>query len=336
MGTTLAEAEGFMRTIERPEMRELKLFAGNAHPLLAQRVADYLGVRLGKMVSTKFSDGEIRIMIEESARGNDVFIIQPTCAPTNDHIMELLIMLDAFKRASARRVTVVIPYYGYARQDKKVKPREPITARLIADLISVAGANRVVAIDLHAEQLQGFFDMPVDHLYGGPIIGRALVEQGYKDDGDVVVVSPDVAGVARAKALAEMLGCSFAVIAKRRPEPNKVEVVEIVGKVGNKRCVMIDDMIDTGGSIISGAEALIERGAKEVVATCTHPVFSRDAALRLQASCIKEIITLDTIPISAEKQVPKLTVLPSHELIGEAIRRIHMNESISELFSAWR
>lgn len=337
MGTTMAEApQTTMKHVDGAGMEGSKIFAGNAHPMLSQRVADYLGVKLGKMTATKFADGEIRIMVEESARGNDVFIIQPTCAPTNDHIMELLIMLDAFKRASARRVTVVMPYYGYARQDKKVKPREPITARLIADLISVAGAQRVVAIDLHAEQLQGFFDMPVDHLYGGPIIGRHLIDQGYKEDGDVVVVSPDVAGVARAKALAEALGCSFAVIAKRRPEPNKVEVLEIVGKIGGKRCVMIDDMIDTGGSIISGAEALMERGAKEVVATCTHPVFSRDAAQRLQASCIKEVICLDTIPISADKNVEKLTVLPSHELIGEAIRRIHLNESISELFSAWR
>lgn len=336
MGGTVAETQEIMKQIERRDMQELKLFAGNAHPFLATRVADYLGVRLGKLTATKFSDGEIRIMVEESARGNDVFIIQPTCAPTNDHIMELLIMLDAFKRASARRVTVVMPYYGYARQDKKVKPREPITARLIADLITVAGANRVVAIDLHAEQLQGFFDMPVDHLYGGPIIGRYLIDQGYKDAGDVVVVSPDVAGVARAKALAEMLGCSFAVIAKRRPEPNKVEVVEIVGRIDGKKCIMIDDMIDTGGSIISGAEALIERGAREVLATCTHPVLSRDAALRLQASCITEVVCLDTIPMPAEKRVPKMTVLESHELIGEAIRRIHHNESISELFSAWR
>jgi len=329
-----AREEG-MRPTEHPEMQELRLFAGNAHPALGQRVADYLGIKLGKMTSTKFADGELRVMVEESARGNDVFIIQPTCQPANDHIMELLIMLDAFKRASARRVTVVIPYYGYARQDKKIKPREPITARLIADLITTAGADRVVAIDLHAEQLQGFFNMPVDHLYGGPIIGKYLIDQGYKDDGDVVVVSPDVGGVTRAKRLAETLGCSFAVIAKRRPEPNKVEVVEIVGKIAGKRCVMIDDMIDTGGSIIGGADALMERGAKEVIATATHPILSKDAAPKLQASCIKEVVCVDTIPIAPEKAVPKLTVLPSHELIAEAIRRIHLNESISELFRSW-
>jgi ribose-phosphate pyrophosphokinase len=328
--------EDAMNRGDHPAVQELMLFAGTAHPLLGQRVADYLNVRLGKMTATKFADGELRIMVEESARGNDVFIIQPTCQPANDHIMELLIMLDAFKRASARRVTVVIPYYGYARQDKKVKPREPITARLVADLITVAGADRVVAIDLHAEQLQGFFNMPVDHLYGGPIISRYLIDQGYKDNGDVVVVSPDVGGVSRAKSLAEALGCSFAVIAKRRPEPNKVEVVEIVGKVAGKRCIMIDDMIDTGGSIIGGADALMERGAKDIIATCTHPILSRDAAPRLQASCIREVVCVDTIPIAPEKNVPKLTVLNSHELIGEAIRRIHLNESISELFSAWR
>lgn len=336
MGVQMAEPTEQIKPIEKRSLEGLKLFCGNAHPRLAQRVCDYLGIQLGKMTATKFSDGEIRIAVDESARGNDVFIIQPTCAPTNDNIFELLIMLDAFKRASARRVTVVMPYYGYARQDKKVKPREPITAKLIADCITVAGASRIVAIDLHAEQIQGFFDMPVDHLYGGPIIGRHLTDLGFKDDPDVVVVSPDVAGVTRAKSLAEMLGCSFAVIAKRRPEPNKVEVIEIVGHVSGKKCVMIDDMIDTGGSVIVGAECLLERGAKQVVATCTHPVFSADATKRLQDSVISDIICLDTIPISSDKLVPKMTVLPSAELIGEAIRRIHLNESISELFSAWR
>jgi ribose-phosphate pyrophosphokinase len=336
MGTQLAETKELMKPIEQRSVQGLKIFAGNAHPRLASRIASYLGVDLGRMTSTKFADGEIRIMVEESARGNDVFILQPTCCPTNDNVMELLIMLDAFRRASARRVTVVMPYYGYARQDKKVKPREPITARLIADLITVAGANRVVAIDLHAEQIQGFFSMPVDHLYGGPILGRYLVERGFKQDENIVVVSPDVAGVARAKSLAEMLACSFAVIAKRRPEPNKVEVVEIVGDIDGKTCIIIDDMIDTGGSIISGAEALVARGAKEVLATCTHPVFSMDATERLENSILSEIITLDTIPISADKQVPKLTILESAPLIGEAIRRIHLNESVSELFSDWR
>jgi ribose-phosphate pyrophosphokinase len=298
-------------------------------------VASYLGLTLGRLTSTKFSDGEIRIMVEESARGNDVFLLQPTCAPTNDTIMELLIMLDAFRRASANRICVVIPYYGYARQDKKIKPREPVTARLVADLITQAGAHRVVCVDLHAEQIQGFFNMPMDHLYAGPIIGRWMIEQGYREE-DVVVVSPDVAGVARARALAEMLKAPIAIIAKRRPEPNKVDIVEIIGDVNGKKCVMIDDMIDTGGSIIMGAEALLKRGASEVVASCTHPVLSGNAPQRLQESIISKLICLDTIPIPSEKMVSKLTVLPAAPLIGEAIRRIHLNESVSTLFDDWR
>jgi len=313
----------------------MKLFAGNANRELALRVADYLGIQLGRLTSTKFSDGEIRIMVDESARGNDVFLLQPTCAPANDTLMELLIMLDAFRRASARRITVVMPYYGYARQDKKVKPREPVTARLVADLITVAGANRVVGVDLHAEQIMGFFNVPVDHLYAGPIVGRWMIEQGYQEQ-DIVVVSPDVAGVGRARALAEMLKAPIAIIAKRRPEPNKVDIVEIIGDVEGKKCVMIDDMIDTGGSIIQGAEALLKRGATDVVASCTHAVFSGNAPQRLQDSPISRVITLDTIPIGSEKMIPKLTILPSAPLIGEAIRRIHLNESVSSLFDQWR
>lgn len=313
----------------------MKLFAGNANRDLAIRVAGYLGLDLGRLTSTKFSDGEIRIMVDESARGNDVFILQPTCAPANDTLMELLIMLDAFRRASARRITVVVPYYGYARQDKKIKPREPVTARLVADLITVAGANRVVCVDLHAEQIMGFFNVPVDHLYAGPIIGRWMIEQGYHEQ-DIVVVSPDVAGVGRARALAEMLKAPIAIIAKRRPEPNKVDIVEIIGDVEGKKCVMIDDMIDTGGSIIQGAEALLKRGATDVVASCTHAVFSGNAPQRLQDSPISRVITLDTIPIGSEKMIPKLTILQSAPLIGEAIRRIHLNESVSSLFDQWR
>jgi len=314
----------------------MKLFTGNAHPELAEKVANQLGVELGKMMTTKFADGEIRLMIDESARGNEIFLIQPTCFPTNDNLMELFIMLDAFRRASARRITVVMPYYGYARQDKKVKPREPITARLIADIIQNCGADRVLSIDLHAQQIQGFFNIPVDHLYGGPILGRYFVEKGLREDKDVVVVSPDVAGVGRAKSLSDMLECQFVVIAKRRPEPNKVEVVEIVGDFVGKKCVMIDDMIDTGGSIINGAQALMDRGAREVIACCTHPVFSRNAPQNLQDSCISEVVTLDTIPIGPEKQFEKLTILPAAPLIANAIRRIHLNESVSALFNDWK
>ncbi|HWA84333.1 MAG TPA: ribose-phosphate pyrophosphokinase [Fimbriimonadaceae bacterium] len=314
----------------------MKLFAGNANPELAQAIADYLGVRLGRLTSSKFADGEIRIMVDESARGNEIFLVQPTCAPANENTMELFIMLDAFRRASARRITVVMPYYGYARQDKKIKPREPITARMIADFIENRGAARVVCIDLHADQIQGFFNIPVDHLYGGPILGRHFVDRGFKERGDLVVVSPDVAGVGRAKALAEMLSCPFVVIAKRRPEPNKVEVMDIIGDFVGKKCLIIDDMIDTGGSIVSGAEALINRGAADVMACCSHPVFSQNASQRLQDSVLSEVVTLDTIPIPAEKRFDKLTVLPSAPLLGEAIRRIYLNESVSELFFGWR
>lgn len=335
MGGSMAQQEKIAVSIGH-DLSGMTLFSGNAHPSLAARVADYLGIRVGRLTSTKFSDGEIRVMVDESARGQDVFIMQPTCYPVNDSLMELLILLDAFRRASPQSVTVVMPYYGYARQDKKIKPREPVTARLIADLISVAGAHRVVCLDLHAEQLQGFFDLPVDHLYGGPIIGRHMLNQGYHEE-DIVVVSPDVAGVGRARALAEMLkGVPIAIITKRRPEPNKVDIIEIIGDVSGKKCVMIDDMIDTGGSIITGAEALMKRGAKEVVASCTHPVLSGNASQRLQESVVSQVICLDTIPTPQEKLFPKLTVLQSAPLLGETIRRIHMNESVSELFETWR
>lgn len=336
MGVSMAEEEVRKSALDRRSLSGMKLFAGNANPELAQAVADELGVRLGKLTSSKFADGEIRIMVDESARGNEIFLIQPTCAPANENTMELFIMLDAFRRASARRITVVMPYYGYARQDKKIKPREPITARMIADFIENRGAARVVCIDLHADQIQGFFNIPVDHLYGGPILGQHFLDRGFKQRDDLVVASPDVAGVGRAKALAEMLGCAFVVIAKRRPEPNRVEVVDIIGDFVGKKCLIIDDMIDTGGSIISGAEALINRGAADVMACCTHPVFSRDASQRLQDSVLSEVVTLDTIPIPIEKRFEKLTVLTSAQLLGQAIRRIYLNESVSELFHGWR
>lgn len=313
----------------------VKLFAGNANKALAEKVAANLGTSLGDLRATKFADGEIRIMIEESARGSDVFIIQPTCAPANDNLMELFILLDAFRRASAKRITVVMPYYGYARQDKKVKPREPITARLVADIIQMCGANRVVTLDLHADQIQGFFNIPVDHLYGGPILGEYFIQRGLKNQPDVCVVAPDVGGVGRAKKLADMLECPIIVIAKRRPAPNQVEVVEIVGDFAGKRCVMIDDMIDTGGSIASGAQALMDRGAKEVIACCSHPVFSSPATTRLQESCLSEVVVLDTVDLPEEKRFPKLTVLSAAPLIANAIKRIHFNESVSELFGKW-
>lgn len=336
MGSTVAEQEIEDRPVGRRNLKGMKLFTGNANRGLAERIAAHLGIQLGLLTCKHFADGEIQVKVEESARGNDVYIVQPTCAPTNDNLMELMIMLDAFRRASASKITVVMPYYGYARQDKKVQPREPITARLVADMLTMAGAQRIVAVDLHADQIQGFFNCPVDHLYGRRIIGDYLVEQGYREREDVVIVSPDVAGVGRAKALAELLRTSFVVIAKRRPRPNVVEVVEIVGDFKDKTCIFIDDMIDTGGSLVNGAIALLDRGAKDVIATCTHAVFSDGAPARLQGSPIKEVITLDTIPINPDKQFEKLTVLESASLIGEAIARIHQNQSVSSLFDDWR
>lgn len=311
----------------------LRLFSGNANPALAAAIAGHLGVPLGQITATKFNDGEIRIQVDESARGTDVFIVQPTCSPVNDNLMELLILIDAFRRASAQRVTVVLPYYGYARQDKKIKPREPVTARLVADLITEAGASRVVCVDLHAGQIQGFFRIPMDHLYAGPLIAEHLRGLGL-ENGSVCVVSPDVGGVARASALAETLHTSIAIIAKRRPEPNKSEVVEIIGDVRGRTCVMIDDMIDTGGSIVHGANGLIERGASEVYACCTHPVLSHGAVERIAASPIRQLVITDTIPFREMRHVEEghVTILSVAPLLADAIKRIHKNESVSELF----
>ena len=309
----------------------LRVFTGNSNPVLAENIARELGLSLGSMAVSKFSDGEIRLKVEESARGMDTFLIQSTCCPVNENIMELLIMIDAFRRASARRITCVIPYYGYARQDKKVKPREPVTARLVADLLTVAGAGRILTVDLHAEQIQGFFGFPVDHLPAAPIIANYLVGKGL-NDADTVVVSPDVGGVARATALAEMLGTPIAIIAKRRPEPNKSDVIEIIGDVKGKIAVMMDDIIDTGGSTAQGAIELMERGAKKVYACCTHPVLSGDAVSRLEAVPIEEVVVTDTIPLAAGKQNGKITVLSVAPLLANAIGRIHNDQSVSELF----
>ncbi|GBC97202.1 Ribose-phosphate pyrophosphokinase [bacterium HR16] len=309
----------------------MRIFTGNANPLLAENIADCLGIPLGQILVSRFSDGEIRVQVGENARGLDVFIVQPTCAPVNENLMELLIMLDAFRRASARRITCVMPYYGYARQDKKVKPREPITARLVANLLEVAGANRILTVDLHAQQIQGFFNLPVDHLYAGPIIGEYLIESGLAHE-NCVVVSPDVAGTPRAKVLAEMLDVPFAIIAKRRPEPNKVEVMEVVGNVEGKTAIMIDDMVDTGGSLVQGAEALMERGATGVIACCTHAVLSGNAPERILHSPIRKLIVTDTIPVTPDKMNEKITVLSVAPLLAEAILRIHNDDSVSVLF----
>jgi len=313
------------------EYDNLRIFTGNANPSLAENIAEELGLTLGRMVVSRFADGEIRVKVDESARGMDAFIIQPTCAPVNESIMELLIMCDAFRRASAKRITCVMPYYGYARQDKKAKPREPVSARLVANLLTHSGASRILTVDLHAEQIQGFFDLPVDHLPAGPIIAEYLRRAGLSD-ADTVVVSPDVGGVARARALAEMLGTPIAIIAKRRHEPNKAEVMEIIGDVNDKVAVMIDDMIDTAGSIAQGAAALEARGAKLVYACCTHPVLSGDAVKRLEAVPIKEVVVTDTIPLKPGDKCGKITVLSVAPLLADAIARIHRDQSVSELF----
>ncbi len=316
------------------DLSTLRIFTGNANPRLAEDIAKQLGVSLGKMSVSRFSDSEISVKIEESVRGMDIFIVQPTCCPVNDSIMELVIMLDAFHRASARRITVVMPYYAYARQDKKLKPREPVTARLIANMISGAGASRLLTVDLHAGQIQGFFEIPVDHLVAGPLIAD-WVRQNISERDELSVVSPDVGGVARARVLAEMLNAPIVIIAKRRPEPNKTEVKEIIGDVRDRVCVMIDDMIDTGGSITSGAQALLDRGAKRVYACCTHPVLSGDAVARLEASPILKVMVTDTIPLPDYKNTDKIQIVSVAPLLADAIRRIHQDRSVSELFAEY-
>jgi ribose-phosphate pyrophosphokinase len=310
----------------------LRVLAGGANPPLAQAIADHLDIPLTRMLLTRFSDGEVRVKIEESLRGMDVFVIQPTSAPVNEHVMELLIILDALHRASAERVNVVMPYYGYARQDKKVKPREPITARLVADLISLAGADRILAFDLHAEQIQGFFSIPVDHLYGGPLLADYLISQKICNS-NVVVVSPDEGGVGRAQALAQQLDAGLAIIFKRRPEPNKSEVISVVGDVHDKTCIIIDDIIDTGGSILGGVNALKQQGAGRIIVACTHAVFSGQAVERLGGcEAIEQVLVTDTIHRHEDQLGPKFKCLSVAPLLAEAIDRIHRGASVSELF----
>lgn len=308
---------------------KLKIFTGNANAALAEEIAEYLGVSIGSSNVIKFSDGEIQVKINESVRGADVFVIQPTCQPSNDNIMELLIIIDALKRASARRITAVVPYYGYARQDRKARARDPITSKLVANLITASGADRVITMDLHAGQIQGFFDIPVDHLPGVPILAEYFSN---KSLGEITVVSPDLGGVTRARDFAERIGASIAIIDKRRPEPNVAEIMNIIGSVEGKTVIMIDDIIDTAGTITLGADALLERGAKEIYACCTHPVLSGPAIQRLKDSAIKEVIITNTIPLPQEKQLDKIKVLSVAPLMGEAIIRIHEDLSVSKLF----
>ncbi|MDN4593472.1 ribose-phosphate diphosphokinase [Polycladomyces subterraneus] len=307
----------------------LQLFTCNSNPGLAREIADHIGVPLGDAEVGKFSDGEIHVKLDESVRGSDVYVIQSTCHPVNQHLMELLVMVDALKRASARTINVVIPYYGYARQDRKTRARDPITAKLVANLIETAGADRVITMDLHANQIQGFFDIPVDHLLGVPILADYFIK---KQLDDVVVVSPDHGGVIRARKLAERLEAPIAIIDKRRPEPNVAEVMNIVGDVRGKNAIIIDDIIDTAGTITLAANALLEQGAKEVYACCTHPVFSGPAIDRIQQANIKEMVVTNTIPLPEEKQLDKIKVLSVASLIGEAIIRVHEELSVSKLF----
>lgn len=309
--------------------RKLKVFSLSSNPELAKEVAEHIGVPLGKSSVTSFSDGEIQINIEESIRGCDVYIIQSTSAPVNQHLMELLIMVDALKRASAATINVVIPYYGYARQDRKARAREPITAKLVADIIQEAGADRVITLDLHAPQIQGFFNIPVDQLVGVPILGDYWSEKNLED---VVIVSPDHGGVSRARQLAERLKAPIAIIDKRRPRPNVAEVMNIVGKVDGKIAILIDDMIDTAGTISLAANALIKNGAKEVYACCTHPVLSGPAIERINNSPIKELVVTNSIVLPKEKQIDKVVTLSVAPLISEAIIRVHEELSVSVLF----
>lgn len=309
--------------------RTLKVFTLNSKPELAMDVAKLIGVPLGECSVSTFSDGEIQINIEESVRGCDVYVVQSTCAPVNRHIMELLIMIDALKRASAATINVVIPYYGYARQDRKAKPREPITAKLVADILQVAGASRVITIDLHAPQIQGFFNIPVDQLVGVPILGDYWES---KQLDELVIVSPDHGGVSRARQLAERLKAPIAIIDKRRPRPNVAEVMNIVGDIRGKTAILIDDMIDTAGTISLAADALIKNGAKEVYACCTHAVLSGPAMERIGQSPIKDLVVTNTIPLQEEKLTDKVTVLSVAPLISEAIIRVHEQLPVSVLF----
>jgi len=310
---------------------DLRIITGSANPALAADIASRLGLSLTSLKLSRFADREIHVLINESVRGDDVFVIQPTCPPTSENLMELLIILDALKRASPERVTAVIPYYGYGRQEKKVKPREPITAKLVADLISIAGVNRILTMDLHVQSIQGFFNCPVDHLQGGPLLADYFLQRGLKGK-ETVVVSPDVGGVGAARAFADRLRSPLAIIAKRRPEANQVEVMEVIGELGSDSAIMMDDMIDTGGSVVLGAEALAQRGVKDIYVCATHAIFSGDAAQRLEGSSIREVVVTDTIPLPAEKRTPKIKIISVAPLLAEAIRRVHANTSVSALF----
>ena len=309
--------------------KKLKIFTGNANPALAKEICDYLGLPLGEAFVGRFNNGEVQIMIDESVRGKDVFIIQPTSYPVNDNLMELMVMADALKRASARHITAVVPYYGYARQDRKTRGREPITAKLVANLMQTAGITRLVTIDLHAGQIQGFFDVPVDYLFGASILAKYINEKNMED---VIVVSPDLGGVTRARDLADRIGAPIAIIEKKRPEPGVAKVMNLIGDVAGKNCIIIDDIVDTAGSLVEGAKALEEFGAKSVTAAVTHAVLTDPASERIANSNIKELIVTNTIPLPENCNLPNITQLSVAPLLGEAIMRIFHEVSVSNLF----
>jgi len=308
---------------------QLILFSGNANPKLAQEIAEYLGVPMGVADVSQFSDGEVYVQLNENVRGADVFVVQPTSPPVDHHLMELLIMIDSLRRASAHRITAVIPYFGYARQDRKVQPRVPISAKLVADLIAVSGANRVLTMDLHAGQIQGFFNIPVDHLYAAPVLLRYFQEQ---ECHEAVVVAPDAGGVERARAFAKRLGTSLAFIDKRREGPNDAKVMHIVGDVKDRDVIIVDDIIDTAGTIAQSVEALRKEGARRIYASCTHPVLSGPAIERIENSALEEMVVTNTIPLDERRSSKKLSVLSVAPLLGEAIDRIHRETSVSSLF----
>ena len=315
--------------MDMEDTSKLKIFTGNAHPALAQEICDYIGVPLGKAVCGRFNNGEIQVMVNESVRGKDVFIIQPTGAPVNDNLMELLIMVDAMKRASARHITVIVPYYGYARQDRKTRGREPISAKLVADLMSTAGVTRVVTMDLHAGQIQGFFDVPVDHLMSTSILAKYIKSMKLEN---LTIVPPDLGGVTRARELADRLGAPIAIIEKRRPEPGVAKVMNIIGTVKDRSCVLVDDIVDTAGSLCEGAKALDKAGAMGVYAAVCHPVLTDPATERVKNSCLKQLIVTNSLPIEDYKKQTKLKVLSVAPLLGEAIMRIFHDASVSSLF----
>ena len=307
----------------------LKIFTGTAHPALAKEISDYIGVPLGKSLCGRFNNGEIQVMINESVRGKDCFIIQPTGSPVNDNLMEMLIMVDALKRASARNITVVVPYYGYARQDRKTRGREPISAKLVADLLGTAGVTRVVTMDLHAGQIQGFFDVPVDHLASAALLADYVKSKNLEN---LTVVSPDLGGVNRARDLADRVGAPIAIIEKRRPEPGVAKVMNIIGDVKGRNCFVVDDIVDTAGSLCEGAKALMEYGAAGVYGAVCHPVLTDPATERIKESVLKELVVTNSLPIEKEKMQDKLTVLSVAPLLGEAILRIFHDASVSALF----